>query len=193
VKLWDRVQRSIIAHEGGYTDDPRDRGNWSTGKIGEGVLLGTKYGISAMSYPKLDIKNLTRDEAVAIYERDFWARIPADLPDGLRWIAFDAAVNHGPQRALEWLKNHHSVASYAATRLRFYTGISTWDVYSKGWTRRIANLLDEIEAWLASSPPTAEVVVLHGILDRPVTLRGNFVWRARSQKIDIRWVGPIEE
>ena len=50
----------VLANEGGYSNDPHDPG-------GE-----TNFGISKRSYPFLDIKNLTREEAITIYERDFW-------------------------------------------------------------------------------------------------------------------------
>ncbi len=55
-----------IGHEGKFTDNPKDDGNWTGGKQGRGELKGTKYGIAAKSYPHLDIKNLTLDEATAI-------------------------------------------------------------------------------------------------------------------------------
>ncbi|MDR8310384.1 secretion activator protein, partial [Acinetobacter baumannii] len=32
----------IFKHEGGYQAHPKDSGNWSSGKVGEGVLIGTK-------------------------------------------------------------------------------------------------------------------------------------------------------
>ena len=48
----------LIGHEGGYTNNPNDPGNWTGGKVNSGTLRGTKYGISAASYPTLDIKNL---------------------------------------------------------------------------------------------------------------------------------------
>lgn len=50
----------VLENEGGYVNDPQDPG-------GE-----TKYGISERAYPSLDIKNLTVDQAKAIYKRDFW-------------------------------------------------------------------------------------------------------------------------
>jgi lysozyme family protein len=50
----------VLAHEGGYINDPDDPG------------CETKFGISKRSYPSLDIENLTEDEAKAIYKRDFW-------------------------------------------------------------------------------------------------------------------------
>lgn len=55
-----------VGHEGGYGNDKRDRGNWTTGVIGEGELKGTKYGVSAMSYPDYDIENLTLEQAEKI-------------------------------------------------------------------------------------------------------------------------------
>lgn len=50
----------LLANEGGYSNNPADPG-------GE-----TNFGISRRAYPFLDIKNLTRDEAIAIYQRDYW-------------------------------------------------------------------------------------------------------------------------
>ena len=48
---FDQVIDRVLAHEGGYVNDPDDPG-------GE-----TKYGISKKAYPKIDIKNLTKEEA----------------------------------------------------------------------------------------------------------------------------------
>jgi|ERR1035437_587427 lysozyme family protein len=49
-----------LKNEGGYVWDKDDPG-------GE-----TNLGISKRSYPQVDIKNLTEEEASAIYLRDFW-------------------------------------------------------------------------------------------------------------------------
>ncbi|MGO9020046.1 MAG: glycosyl hydrolase 108 family protein [Syntrophobacteraceae bacterium] len=45
-----------------YTETPGDAGG------------GTKFGISSKSYPNVDIKDLTRDQAVGIYYHDFWLK-----------------------------------------------------------------------------------------------------------------------
>ena len=63
---------TILPHEGGYTNDRNDPGNWTGGIVGKGRLLGTKYGIAANSFPKLDIKNLTIAQAEKIYKADYW-------------------------------------------------------------------------------------------------------------------------
>jgi lysozyme family protein len=56
----------VLADEGGLVNNPSDPG---------GV---TKFGISQRSYPKLDIANLTRDGAIAIYYADFWQKFGLD-------------------------------------------------------------------------------------------------------------------
>lgn len=60
------------AHEGGYQCDPNDRGNWTSGVVGQGELKGTKYGISAHEFPNEDIKNLTPERAIEIYTEGYW-------------------------------------------------------------------------------------------------------------------------
>jgi lysozyme family protein len=95
----------VIDQEGAFTDDKDDSGNWTTGKIGKGELKGTKYGISAASYPKVDIKNLTKDQAFAIYRRDYWNEISADrLPAKIRLHVLDFAINAGVGAAKKLLQ-----------------------------------------------------------------------------------------
>lgn len=62
----ERFQQAIaivLQHEGGYINIGADPG-------GE-----TKFGISKRSYPDLDIRNLTREQAIEIYRRDWWERL----------------------------------------------------------------------------------------------------------------------
>lgn len=83
----------VIAEEGGYVDDPKDPG-------GE-----TKYGISKRSYPNVDIKNLTPEQAAAIYQRDWWDRYGFDrVPERVSAKLFDAAVNIGMSPAIRCLQ-----------------------------------------------------------------------------------------
>ncbi len=83
----------VLAHEGGYSCDPRDPG-------GE-----TKYGISRRSYPGLDIANLSREQAASIYRRDYWDALGLSrLPMELALPIFDAAVNAGREPAVRWLQ-----------------------------------------------------------------------------------------
>lgn len=162
---FDKAFKALIGHEGGYSGDRRDRGNWTTGVIGKGQLNGTKYGISAMSYPQIDIKNLTLGEAKKIYKRDYWDTCQADkLPEQIRFDVFDMAVNSGVRNAIKNIQfgagvradgflgpktkaaiacmdAHHLDKKMCGHRLRFMASIKSWPTFGKGWALRIANNL----------------------------------------------------
>ena len=83
-----------VEYAGGLVNDPKDPG---------GV---TKFGISQRSYPNLNIRELTPDDAKAIYQRDYWAPIQGEaLPAGLDLLLLDHAVNAGPARAVRLLQS----------------------------------------------------------------------------------------
>ena len=68
----------------------------------------TKYGISKRMYPSLDIANLTQEQAVAIYKRDYWEKNLCDKIQSQEVAeqVFDIAVNGGlscVQRAINSL------------------------------------------------------------------------------------------
>jgi lysozyme family protein len=160
---FDDAFDKLIANEGGYQDNPNDRGNWTSGVIGVGELKGTKFGISAMSYSSLDIENLTLAQAKEIYKRDFWDRFSAlKLADGIQFMLFDAAVNHGPGNAVRMLQRAVLVIDdghigpvtiiavgktdtntllrrFAAERLLFISKLRAWDRFGRGWVTRVAD------------------------------------------------------
>lgn len=76
--MFNQALSDVLQAEGVFSDDPYDDGNWTGGKMNVGILKGTKFGISAASYPYLDIKNLTISDVGEIYERDYWIRMNLD-------------------------------------------------------------------------------------------------------------------
>ncbi len=69
----------------------------------------TKYGIDQAGNPGVDIANLTKDGAIAIYRRRYWDAHNLDaLPDKLGICAFDVWVNGG--HANLWLQHAYNVA-----------------------------------------------------------------------------------
>lgn len=100
---FDRAFDLVVGHEGVLSTDRKDPGNWTGGRVGRGVFKGTKYGISAKSYPELDIESITLSHAKVIYRRDYWDRVHGDqLPPGVAYVVFDAQVNTG--RGVKWLQ-----------------------------------------------------------------------------------------
>ena len=164
---FDEAFTRLIGHEGGFTDADEDRGNWTGGQVGVGKLKGTKYGISAMTYPGEDIAGLTLDRAKMLYRRDFWGPAGCDLvADAAKFDLFDMAVNSGVKTAIKTLQRAvgatpdgvigpvtmqmigsmtgpRLVARFNGARLQFMTELNTWGTFGKGWARRIAaNLME---------------------------------------------------
>lgn len=148
---FDVAFERVIGHEGGYVNDPNDPG-------GE-----TKFGISRRAYPQLNIAALTRDDARAIYRRDFWEPLArAGVPPALLFQVFDFAVNSGSGTAIRALQRALDVAPdgrfgpvsaaaaaradplatavlLLAERLEFMTRLSNWPHHGRGWARRVAH------------------------------------------------------
>ena len=139
----------ILEYEGGYVHHPNDPG-------GE-----THFGISKRAYPHLNIRDLTKADAKRIYRRDYWIACRCDeLPDSLKLMVFDTAVNMGCGRAIRFLQKSMGVKvdgkfgpqtlkavqttpesvvleSYAITRLKFYHRLPGWKHFGKGWGKRL--------------------------------------------------------
>lgn len=164
--VFDKYMGRLLSAEGGLSLDNKDPGNWTGGLVGVGKLVGTKYGIAANTYPTLDITNLTKQQAILIYRKDFWERYHVDvMPGAVAYSVLDGLVNSGPVNAIRWLQQACGVADdghwgpqtgaavasmdpcdlllkYNSKRLLFMTKLSTWQTYGKGWASRIAqNLL----------------------------------------------------
>lgn len=108
-KLGEKKLKEIertIGHEGVYSDDPRDIGNWTGVRAGVGILKGTKYGISAKAFPELDIKSLTKDAAVDLHMGRYWKPMKIDLLHStrVRFKVYDIGFNCGPGTAIRLLQ-----------------------------------------------------------------------------------------
>lgn len=154
---FDQAFERLIGHEGGYTNNPDDPG----GETMYGVTLRTAR---ASGYTG-SMRALTREQAKAIYREAYWGRARADEYDpAIGFQLFDAAVNHGIGNAIRFLQRAAGVlddgvvgpatvaairsmsvtdvlARFNAERLDFYTRLSTWPSFGKGWARRVAENL----------------------------------------------------
>lgn len=143
----------VLAHEGGYVNDPHDPG-------GE-----TRWGISQRHHPTLHVRTMTRDDAIATYRRLYWQPLQGDaLHPAVAFAVLDAAVNHGLRRAVAWLQRIvgttedgalgartlaatqaadpvRVVLAFHARRLDFYVELDTFANFGRGWTRRMAGNL----------------------------------------------------
>gem|GEM_PF-6374819 len=70
----------VLASEGGYVDHTKDPG----GATNMGITLATLQEWRGRPIAKTDVRDLTRDEAAAIYRAKYWNKVKGDdLPAGL--------------------------------------------------------------------------------------------------------------
>lgn len=156
---FDDIFAYVVGVEGKLSLDPQDRGNWTGGKVGVGELKGTKYGISAASYPLLDIANLSLSDAKAIGRRDFWDKLSGDsLPWGTALLLYDFGYNAGISEAARVAQHALGLTvdgvlgaktlaalqvalpqfafAFTAWRIMAYTQMAGWPHEGAGWTVR---------------------------------------------------------
>lgn len=136
---FDRAFEEIIDIEGGYVNDPYDRG-------GE-----TKFGISKRAYPHLDIKNLTLSDAKEIYYRDYWNVPTLDLQNidnyKIQLELFDTAINMGVgtaarifQKSLNLLNRNEK--NFEDLRIDGWIGEKTLSAYKKANKKTLLKVLN---------------------------------------------------
>jgi lysozyme family protein len=170
MSAFDDSFAELLGEEGGLSLDPKDPGNWTGGKVGVGTLVGSKYGISAASYPTLDIPNLTLQQAKDIAKRDYWDAVRGDdLPPSVGHALFDCAYNQGVGTAVKLFQKALGVtpdgvfgpgtmAAFRAVPLKTFARAFTiarivrysmgpgWMSDAKGWTGRALDSFAEMLA-----------------------------------------------
>ena len=90
----------LLEEEGGWSNHPADRGG------------ATMYGVTQATYngwrkkkgrPQQSVRNISKEEAYELYEQEYWKAASCDrLPWPISYLTFDAAVNSGVKRAVQW-------------------------------------------------------------------------------------------
>jgi lysozyme family protein len=155
---FDQAFDALLKHEGGYSDHAADPGGKTRYGITEAVAREVGY--------RGEMRELPLELAQRIYRERYWEAVKADqLPSTVRYLVFDAAVNSGVGQAARWLQravkvkddgvigpmtlmaanqsNPEALARRVlAQRLRFMSGLANWPAFSRGWARRIADLME---------------------------------------------------
>lgn len=130
------IDYTITKFEGGYVADDAGKGP-------------TKFGINgkANGLTPTQVENLTLDQARDIYRKKYWNAIDADkLDPSIRAMAFDTAVNQGPEVAKRLIEQSGGdVTKFAQLRREEYTALVTknpgkYQKYEKGWMSRVDDL-----------------------------------------------------
>lgn len=161
---FERCLTEILRHEGGYVDHPSDPGGATNMGITRKTLARWRKVTPWTGLPKTAVAALTRNEAALIYRANYWNTAKAgSMPSGVDLALFDFAVNSGPDRAARVLQAALGVAAdgeiglvtLAAVeaadprrvinalcdrRLSFLQRLTSFAVFGRGWTRRVAEI-----------------------------------------------------
>lgn len=154
---FDTAFERLLGNEGRYSNDPRDPG----GETMWGIVIreARAHGYTGQ------MRDMPKDVAKAIYRKDYWDLLGDGVHPAIKFQAFDFGVNAGVGTSIRKLQAAIGVADdgrwgpvsaaklsamdvndvlmrFAAQRLFFYTSLSTWPAFGKGWTRRVANDLN---------------------------------------------------
>jgi lysozyme family protein len=157
---FDAALKAILHHEGGYVNHPADPG----GMTNLGVTKRVWEEWVGHEVDEKTMRNLTPELVGPMYKVKYWDKIKGDdLPTGVDYVVFDAAVNSGPGRAAKWLQacvgvepdggigpktlaavnafdTNQLIEDYAKRRLSFLMDLQTWNTFGKGWGRRVAEV-----------------------------------------------------
>jgi lysozyme family protein len=156
-----RAFEAMLKHEGGYSAHPLDPG----GVTNLGVTKTVWQNWVGFKVSNDQMRALTKEDVEPLYRANFWNRVRGDeLPSGIDYVMFDAAVNSGPVRAIKWAQqvlrldpdgkigpktmaaiqkcDHEKfIDDYCVRRLGFMQRLPIWTTFGRGWKRRV----DEVE------------------------------------------------
>jgi lysozyme family protein len=157
---WDNALKAVLHHEGGFVNHPSDPG----GITNLGCTKNVWEEWCGHPVTEQDMRDLQPSDVAPLYKSKYWDRVKGDdLPSGVDYIVFDAAINSGAGRAARWLQEcvgtqpdgaigpmslqaaNAMVAAdlinlYCNKRLAFLKELKTWDVFGKGWERRVEDV-----------------------------------------------------
>lgn len=158
--LFNEALAKVLAHEGGFVDHPQDPG----GMTNLGVTRQVWSEWIGHPATKRMMRSLTPSDVAPLYWEKYWRRVRGDeLPRGVGYCVFDAAVNSGPGRAAKWLQevvgaqqdgdigprtlaavqampSADIIERLSAVRLEFLINLQTWMVFGRGWERRVRDV-----------------------------------------------------
>lgn len=134
----------ILGLEGGYGNNPHDRG----GPTMNGISTPTHLAYHKEEGTKPEpLQNIDPHEVATIYHENYWEPVGADtLPEPLALGAFDAAVQHGPQRAARMVSGSggdpERLLGERAARYQSLAKIPSQAGFLGTWMRRLRGIRD---------------------------------------------------
>jgi len=170
---FDACFAKVIQSEGGYVNDPADRG----GETNLGVTIDAWGTYLKRAIQPGEMKALQQETVKPFYKSMYWDLVKCDdLPVGVDYAVFDFAVNAGVSRAAKFLQRAVGAVddgvigsgtlgrvaktdpaklldNFSDQKQRFYNGLAannpSQQKFLKGWLARVDHVQDAAESMLA--------------------------------------------
>lgn len=144
-QLFNQALHFVLQQEGGFVDDPSDKG----GATNKGITQGTYDAYrKCHKMPLQSVKNITDAEVCDIYYSNYWLKAGCDkMTAKFAVIAFDTAVNMGISRVSEFMKiaEYTNTDKFILARIEKYVEFARNKTQTKfllGWLNRVFRLTD---------------------------------------------------
>jgi hypothetical protein len=148
----------VLKSEGGWVNNPKDPG----GETNLGVTK--KVWQEWVGHEVKTMQGLTPADVAPMYQAKYWMACYANqLPTGVDYMAFDAAVNMGAGRSVKLLQEclgcvpdgtigprtmqlidgkdpKDVVEAFSQRKIGFYESLPTFPTFGKGWLKRVEDV-----------------------------------------------------
>lgn len=158
---FDEALQIVLKHEGGYVwhkDDPGGETNF-------GITVKVARDAGGYTGP---MKDIPMDVVRRIYRTSYWdATRCSEIQPELRLAVFDAAVNSGVRRSIQWLQTavganadgifgprtllavasadpRKAARDMCYERLSFLVQLNHFNTFGRGWVRRVLDILRRV-------------------------------------------------
>jgi len=158
---FDAALAHVLKSEGLWSDNPKDPGGATMKGITFAVFKEWKRN---PHLTKDDLRNISDQDVHDLYKQLYWDKVHGDdLPAGVDYATFDAAVNmgvgwaskllqeavgvtadgvigQGTLQAVQKTNTRSLLENFAAEKTAFYKSLSTFPTFGKGWLNRVAEV-----------------------------------------------------
>lgn len=139
-ELFKKALSFVLKWEGGYVNNPYDKG----GATNKGITQGTYNGwLTSRGLQRKDVKFISQSEVEEIYYNNYWLKAGCQKMSKIfAVISFDTAVNMGVGRVQEFLKaakwtDPTKFLDAREAKYKEFAKYGNQKIFLKGWLNRL--------------------------------------------------------
>lgn len=147
-KLFKKAVQFVLKWEGGYVNNPNDKG----GATNKGITQGTYNSwLISQGQQRKDVKFISQSEVEEIYYKNYWLKAGCqNMSKKFAVLSFDTAVNMGVGRVREFLqaadyKYPEKFIKAREAKYKEFASYGNQKIFLQGWLNRLNALASFVE------------------------------------------------